>query len=997
MILISYKSLLVSKHIIFKIKRSFFETSDGFPAYPWAHTEFSMLLIYRQLNCFTGSFPLCRLLLLVLLSAIAQYASAGNSNPQLTVISGNPGFENNSTGWSYSSAPPFSINSTASYIRSGTKSLRISTTSTTDLKASNTGGTVTAPSSGYVTVMAYLKGENNLLRAKMGVYNTGTSTESSAGSYTTSSTGGFTRISASFSCNAGESFYPMIFCNSSSGATATGEIDDVVIYFSSSSTLDATNPSGAPTSIQGSASGTSITLSWTAGSDAESGVEGYMVVRLSGLVTTSITPLSQTNYSTTSTDGPTTAGSGTVVYNGNALTFTDNPGATGSYTYILYTRDKAYNYTAAASSARMLVVNGTSVSGTISGTISVDGLYIAPTCSVTVGSVLTIKTGANININGTIIDNGGITNNGSVTFLNGSTYIFDRNSVTQPILNATWNTGSTAKISGIRNFVPTGFNQTFYNVEWDCPTQNRDITLDPSFNVMGTLTVVNTDNRSITLGSNNISGSILQSGGTLNFTASTTINLNGSSRQVLKVSGALASVTVNNSSGVALGGNTTISETLTLQSGAVTDSSYTLTMASGSTIARSAGSLSEVPVFSGTVNLQYTGNLTTGNEVPSGGAQNVTVNASTGITLASVLRVNGTLTFTSGIISSNVSNYLHFAAGSSFTGASATTHVNGPVRKTGNTAFTFPVGDGSNYLPLSISAPSAATDAYTAQYLWASPLTFGTSLGSGLSLVSSQEYYSLNRNAGTSNVSATLSWNSRSLVSNLSDLRVALWNGSQWTSQGNASTSGNSTSGTITSNTLGGYGTIAFGTATMGQNWLPVSLLNFQANCYHDYVELTWNTASEKDNDYFSVERSRDAKIFEPMAQIKGINSSTGSHYEYNIQQTENETWYYRLSQTDFNGDSEYLKTIIADCGKKKISLQLRNNAQPTLEATVPVAGNYIIQITEITGKKLFNSNLQLIEGANNISLDKLPLNNLMVCTLTDSEGHTTPLKFLLQ
>src|SRR6266487_3812259 len=71
--------------------------------------------------------------------------------------------------------------------------------------------------------------------------------------------------------------------------------------------------------------------------------------------------------------------------------------------------------------------------------------------------------------------------------------------------------------------------------------------------------------------------------------------------------------------------------------------------------------------------------------------------------------LSGTHTFTSGLITTSATpNYLIYETGSSYSGNGDTKHVNGWVKKSGNTNFTFPVGDNTyeRNIALNISASS---------------------------------------------------------------------------------------------------------------------------------------------------------------------------------------------------------------------------------------------------------------------------------------------------
>ena len=88
---------------------------------------------------------------------------------------------------------------------------------------------------------------------------------------------------------------------------------------------------------------------------------------------------------------------------------------------------------------------------------------------------------------------------------------------------------------------------------------------------------------------------------------------------------------------------------------------------------------------------------------------NLTINNSGGnVTLAASVTVNGALTLTSGDIVAGA-NQVILASAASVSGASTSSYVNGTVQKAfgstgGGQSFTFPIGNASNYLPLSLAS-----------------------------------------------------------------------------------------------------------------------------------------------------------------------------------------------------------------------------------------------------------------------------------------------------
>ena len=88
---------------------------------------------------------------------------------------------------------------------------------------------------------------------------------------------------------------------------------------------------------------------------------------------------------------------------------------------------------------------------------------------------------------------------------------------------------------------------------------------------------------------------------------------------------------------------------------------------------------------------------------------------------------------------------------------------------------------------------------------------------------------------------------------------------------------------------------------------LPVELIDFSARAMDNEVKLGWTTANEVNNDYFTLERSKDGRTFEAIAMISGNGNSTElTKYIHMDQNPQNGMNYYRLKQTDFDGSFSY-------------------------------------------------------------------------------------------
>jgi hypothetical protein len=140
----------------------------------------------------------------------------------------------------------------------------------------------------------------------------------------------------------------------------------------------------------------------------------------------------------------------------------------------------------------------------------------------------------------------------------------------------------------------------------------------------------------------------------------------------------------------------------------------------------------------------------------------------------------------------------------------------------------------------------------------------------------------------------------------------------------------NGTSPTITgSGSMSGTVTLCDEPSTFP---LPVELISFEGWAQGETIILTWTTASEWNNDYFTLESSNGDGIFHYIAEITGAGAS-------NIEKTysftdpnpsADESKYYRLSQTDFNGETRILKLIqVASNHEKSRSVEIHIYPNP--------------------------------------------------------------------
>ncbi|MDA3819324.1 MAG: T9SS type A sorting domain-containing protein [Candidatus Delongbacteria bacterium] len=133
---------------------------------------------------------------------------------------------------------------------------------------------------------------------------------------------------------------------------------------------------------------------------------------------------------------------------------------------------------------------------------------------------------------------------------------------------------------------------------------------------------------------------------------------------------------------------------------------------------------------------------------------------------------------------------------------------------------------------------------------------------------------------------------------------------------------------------------------------LPVELLNFEAACNHDNqkIELKWTTASETNNDYYTLYRSKNSLNFKEIARIDGYGTVSNSQtYAYTDNFPPSGDVYYKLSQTDLDGATKDLNIISINCFSDNQQYDVQIYPNPVTEELNIHFGNWPTQTSSIT------------------------------------------------
>lgn len=322
-------------------------------------------------------------------------------------------------------------------------------------------------------------------------------------------------------------------------------------------------------------------------------------------------------------------------------------------------------------------------------------------------------------------------------------------------------------------------------------------------------------------------------------------------------------------------------------------------------------------------------------------------------------------------------------------GGSPNSFVDGPMKwnlLSGASERIFPIGKNERYRPLKLSGRSESR-IWEAEYYdtlaivqpSVESMNPNPMSSQVIEEVSIQEHWRVNHDLGSVSAKVGLSWGENSVVasgqSDYSKLLVLAYNTGteEWDSYGGEDFDydGGTSTGTFISSTEVGFSERYFTLGSSdGINPLPVTWLYFRGENHGDDHVLQWSTASERDNDYFELERSIDTKNWQFVAKITGAGYSTSQlNYSFTDRDAPYGRVYYRIRQVDFDGKSDFHPNLVSlekelksTAGKLEFEVYPNPTKYQTVRMMLPGYEDTAVRImiSDLSGKVLSEQIIQI-------------------------------------
>ncbi|MBC7938004.1 MAG: T9SS type A sorting domain-containing protein [Rhizobacter sp.] len=357
-------------------------------------------------------------------------------------------------------------------------------------------------------------------------------------------------------------------------------------------------------------------------------------------------------------------------------------------------------------------------------------------------------------------------------------------------------------------------------------------------------------------------------------------------------------------------------------------------------------------------------------------------------------RLAGTLTLNSGILNIRALDTVRILNGTAIQGAPFSSAKYIVSNRLGNdvgvlrvdgitTAATLPIGTAANFLPVTITVPSAADFAVSVfEGVTIEGTTAGTAFSASQKSSVVDAVWTIDRITGTGTTAVTLNWTNAlegSAFASYPDvlIGVARHNGTAWEDGGGT---GNNTINTATHS----FDNFSPFIVTRTGSVLPVDIHSVSGTLQGTKAHISWNVSSEISIQKYEVEKSTNRTNF---VSIGFVNAAQRNTYAFTDPISLTAITYYRLKIIGLNGEVKYSEIVVVKPGDQN-AISFYPNPVTTAINISGLQKNSLIRILNIAGVVLLQqkSNAQFI----NINVEKLKPGSYVLEVLNDGVRTAT-------
>jgi hypothetical protein len=197
----------------------------------------------------------------------------------------------------------------------------------------------------------------------------------------------------------------------------------------------------------------------------------------------------------------------------------------------------------------------------------------------------------------------------------------------------------------------------------------------------------------------------------------------------------------------------------------------------------------------------------------------------------------------------------------------------------------------------------------------------------------------------------------------------------------------------------GNAGTPSSFDITMTNITLPIKYKSFDLKNKINAIHLDWITASENNNDYFTIERSYDGVNFEEIGKLDGSGNSNFD-LAYNFIDRDVEVKgkrFYRIKQTDFDFIYSYSEVKSVDLDLTSMALS-PNPVVDKLEISLDSYinnSNAILTIYSVSGVLIYSTETKLIKGVNTLVINTEEFNSGLYFVVVETNNEKINERFV--